>query len=279
MTIRIISDSASDLPEAIARKYNITLVPLTFSIGDQEFTDRTSMTTQEFWQRCSESPVLPQTAAPAPGKFAEAYKKLVAEGATGILMVGLSRELSATMQSAETGAKESGLNVPIKFVDSRSASMGEGINVIVAAQMLAQNPSISLDELATATAKWCEKTKLYGALDTLENLKKGGRVSGAKAFFASALAIKPIVEIHEGKIVEGGKERTRSKALAFLVEKVKSAGPITNLAVLHAQCSDLDAFVEQLKGVYSGEIIVGDVGSVIGSHTGIGTMGVTFHVK
>jgi fatty acid-binding protein DegV len=93
------------------------------------------------------------------------------------------------------------------------------------------------------------------------------------------LAIKPIVEIHEGKIVEGGKERTRSKALAFLVEKVKSAGPITNLAVLHAQCSDLDAFVEQLKGVYSGEIIVGDVGSVIGSHTGIGTMGVTFHVK
>lgn len=76
MTIRIVSDSASDLPEAIARKYNITLVPLTFSIGDQEFTDRTSLTTQEFWQRCSESPVLPQTAAPAPGKFAEAYKNL-----------------------------------------------------------------------------------------------------------------------------------------------------------------------------------------------------------
>ena len=79
--------------------------------------------------------------------------------------------------------------------------------------------------------------------------------------------------------MEGGKERTRSKALAFLVEKVKSAGQITSLAVLHAQCSDLDAFVAQLKTVYSGEIIVGEVGSVIGSHTGVGTMGVAFHVK
>jgi len=109
---------------------------------------------------------------------------------------------------------------------------------------------------------------------------EGGLMNMMTAISASpATMIKPIVEIREGKIVEGGKERTRSKALAFLVEKVKSAGPITNLAVLHAQCSDLDAFVEQLKGVYSGEIIVGDVGSVIGSHTGIGTMGVTFHVK
>lgn len=85
--------------------------------------------------------------------------------------------------------------------------------------------------------------------------------------------------MREGKIVEGGKERTRSKALAFLIDKVKTAGPITNLAVLHAQCSDLDTFVAQLKTVYSGEIIVGEVGSVIGSHTGVGTMGVTYHVK
>lgn len=279
MTIRIITDSACDLPEAIARKYNITIVPLTFTIGDQEFTDRTSLTTQEFWKRCAESPVLPQTAAPAPGKFTEAFKKLAADGATGILMVGLSRELSATIQSAETGAKEAGVSIPIKFVDSRSASMGEGINVIMAAQILADSPSITLEQLATQATQWCEKTRVYGALDTLENLKKGGRISGVKALLASALAIKPIIEVRDGKIMEGGKERTRSKALAFLVEKVKSAGPITNLAVLHAQCSDLDAFVGQLKAVYSGEIITGDIGSVIGSHTGIGTIAVTFHVK
>ena len=279
MTIRIVTDSACDLPEALARKHNITIVPLTFSIGDQEFTDRTSLTTTEFWKRCAESPVLPQTAAPSPGLFAAAFKKLAAEGATGILMVGLSRELSATIQSAETGAKESGVTVPIQFVDSRSASMGEGINVLVAAQMLIDNPQISLDELARKTTESASRTRVFGALDTLENLKKGGRISGAKAFVATALSIKPIVEVRDGKIVEGGKERTRSKALAFLIEKVKSAGAITNLAVLHAQCPDLDAFVDQLKTVYPGEIIVGEVGSVIGSHTGVGTMGVTFQVK
>ena len=223
--------------------------------------------------------MLPQTAAPSPGKFADAFKKLAADGATGILMIGLSRELSATIQSAETGAKESGVNIPIQFVDSRSASMGEGINVIVAAQMLIDNPQITLDQLAQKITEWASRTRVFGALDTLENLKKGGRISGAKAFVASALSIKPIVEVREGKIVEGGKERTRSKALAFLIDKVKTAGPITNLAVLHAQCSDLDTFVAQLKTVYSGEIIVGEVGSVIGSHTGVGTMGVTYHVK
>ena len=279
MTIRIVTDSACDLPEALARKHGITIVPLTFSLGDQEFTDRTSLTTSEFWERCAESPVLPQTAAPSPGMFADAFKKLAADGATGILMIGLSRELSATIQSAETGAKESGVNIPIQFVDSRSASMGEGINVLVAARMLIDDPQITLDELARKITEWASRTRVFGALDTLENLKKGGRISGAKAFVASALSIKPIVEVREGKIVEGGKERTRSKALAFLIDKVKTAGPITNLAVLHAQCSDLDAFVAQLKTVYSGEIILGEVGSVIGSHTGVGTMGVTFHVK
>lgn len=97
-------------------------------------------------------------------------------------MIGLSRELSATIQSAETGAKESGVNIPIQFVDSCSASMGEGINVLVAAQMLIDNPQITLDELARKTNEWAGRTRVFGALDTLENLKKGGRVSGAKAF-------------------------------------------------------------------------------------------------
>ena len=93
------------------------------------------------------------------------------------------------------------------------------------------------------------------------------------------MAIKPIIEVRGGKLEEGGKERTRGKALAFLIEKIRSAGEITDLAVLHAQCSDIDSFVAQLKTIYNGEIIVSDIGSVIGSHTGIGTVGVTYHVK
>ena len=244
MTIRILTDSACDIPQALADQYNITIVPLTYSFGDQEFVDRKSLTAEQFWKHCSESPILPQTAAPAPGQFAEAFRKLIAEGATGILVISLSRELSATMQSAETGAKEPGVTVPVRIIDSRSASMGQGITVIAVAK-----------------------------------LKKGGRISSTKAFLASALAIKPIVEVRDGTIQEGGKERTRGKALAFLIEKVKSAGEITDLAVLHAQCSDIDSFVAQLKSIYSGEILVSEIGAVIGSHTGVGTIGVTYHTK
>ncbi|MEY3396531.1 MAG: hypothetical protein RJA79_1014 [Actinomycetota bacterium] len=277
MTIRIVTDSACDIPQALVEKYNITIVPLTFSFGDKEFIDRVSLTTEEFWKHCADSPILPQTAAPAPGQFTQAYRTLIQQGASGILVISLSRELSATMQSAETGAKEPGVTVPVRFVDSRSASMGEGITVIAVAKMAAAGAS--LDELEAAANNFASRTKVFGALDTLENLKKGGRISNTKAFLASALAIKPIIEVREGKLEEGGKERTRGKALAFLIEKIKSAGEISDLAVLHAQCSDIDSFVAQLKTIHSGEIIVSDIGSVIGSHTGIGTIGVTYHVK
>ena len=241
MTIRIVTDSACDIPQALVEKYNITIVPLTFSFGDKEFIDRVSLTTEEFWKHCADSPILPQTAAPAPGQFTQAYRTLIQQGASGILVISLSRELSATMQSAETGAKEPGVTVPVRFVDSRSASMGEGITVIAVAKMAAAGAS--LDELEAAANNFASRTKVFGALDTLENLKKGGRISNTKAFLASALAIKPIIEVREGKLEEGGKERTRGKALAFLIEKIKSAGEISDLAVLHAQCSDIDSYV------------------------------------
>jgi DegV family protein with EDD domain len=277
MTVRIVTDSACDLPQPLVDELGITLVPLTFSFGNEEFTDRISLTTSEFWARCSASPVLPQTAAPSPGKFAEAFTKLAKEAASAILVVTLSAELSATKQAAEQGAQAAGLSIPIRIVDSRSASMGEGINVVAAARLA--RGGMGVDDLARAVTDLAGRTRVWGALDTLENLKKNGRIGGAKALLASALAIKPIITVDDGKVAEGGKERTRRKALAFVVEKFRAAGKVSNVAVLHAQCSDVDDFVAQLRETYSGEIIVGDIGSVIGSHTGPGTIGVTFHVE
>lgn len=277
MTVRIVTDSACDLPQKLVDDLGITIVPLTFRFGEEEFVDRASLTPAEFWARCSASPVLPQTAAPAPGQFAQAYQRLAAEGATGILVVTISAELSATKQAAEQGAKEAGLSVPVRVVDSRSASMGEGINVLAASRMA--KGGMSLDELVAKVTDLAERTKVWGALDTLENLKKNGRIGGAKALLASALAIKPIITVKDGKVAEGGKQRTRGKALAFVVEQFRAAGEVSDVAVLHAQCADVDAFVSQLRETYQGEIIVGDIGSVIGSHTGPGTIGVTYHVK
>ena len=277
MTIRVVTDSACDLPQHLADEHGITIVPLPFRFGDEEFVDRASLTPKEFWARCSASPVLPQTAAPAPGQFATTFINLAAQGATGILVVTISAELSATLQAAEQGAKQAGLSIPVRFIDSRSASMGEGINVLAAAR-LAKTAS-NIDDLVTQLRALVDRTRVWGALDTLENLKKNGRIGGAKALLASALAIKPIITVKDGKVAEGGKQRTRSKALEFVIEQFRKDGAVSNVAVLHAECSDVDAFVARLRETYRGDIVVGNIGSVIGSHTGPGTIGVTYHVQ
>jgi DegV family protein with EDD domain len=119
---------------------------------------------------------------------------------------------------------------------------------------------------------------VWGALDTLENLRKGGRIGGAKAMVASVLSIKPIIEVRDGRVEEGGKQRTRSKALAFLLEKVRAAGPLESLAVMHADTDDVGELVARLQPLAPGAIVVGDIGPVVGTHTGRGTIGVVFQV-
>ena len=275
MTIRIVTDSACDLPQHLVDQYNISIVPLSVRFGEQEFIDRQDLTTEQFWARCDSSPMLPETAAPSPGQFEAEFRKLASEGATGIVMVALSGVLSATMQSAELAAKAVAGHISVRVINSLSASMGQGITVLACAR-LAQTGA-TLDQVAEAGNAFAQRSKVWAALDTLENLKKGGRIGGAKAMLASALSIKPIIEVIDGKIEEGGKQRTRSKALAFLVDKVREAGPIENLVVLQANCTDFEAFVEQLRSVYSGEIIVGDIGPIVGTHSGAGTIGVAFH--
>jgi DegV family protein with EDD domain len=275
MTIRIVTDSACDLPQNLVDQHRITIVPLSIRFGDKEYIDRKDLTTDQFWQMCSSSPVLPETAAPSPGQFETEYRRLKQEGATGIVVVNISSDLSATMQSAELAARAVAGDIDVRIVDSRSASMGEGITAVACAKKAGEGATI--DEVVALGKQLAEKSKVWGALDTLENLKKGGRIGGAKAMLASALSIKPIIEVRGGKVEEGGKQRTRGKALAFLVDKVRNAGPIQNLAVLQAQCDDIDALVNELRTVYSGEIVIGDIGPVIGAHTGAGTIGVAYH--
>ncbi|MEZ5256651.1 MAG: DegV family protein [Ilumatobacteraceae bacterium] len=201
---------------------------------------------------------------------------MAAEGATGVVMVALASGLSATMQSAQLAATSVADTIPVRVVDSRTATLGQGMIAVEAARAAAGGAS--LDEVVSLAEALADRTRVWGALDTLENLKKGGRIGNAKALLASVLSIKPIIEIHDGKVEEGGKQRTRSKALAFLVDKVRNAGPIENLAVLHAQCSDVDKVVASLREFHTGEIVVGEIGPVVGSHAGMGTIGVAFQV-
>ena len=274
--VRIVTDSACDLPQHVADELGIDIVPLTIRIDGHEYVDRADLTPAEFWAKCAASAELPSTAAPAPGQFEAAYRKLAAEGATSIVVINLSAGLSATMQSAELAARGVAAEIAVTVVDSQQCTLGLGSIVMDCARLAAGGASHqAVVDRATDLAT---RTKVWGALDTLENLKKGGRIGGAKALLASVLSIKPIIEVRDGKVEEGGKQRTRSKALAFLVDTLAKAGPVENLMVLNADCSDVDAFVEMLRAHHAGEIVVGDIGPVVGSHTGRGTIGIAYSV-
>jgi fatty acid kinase fatty acid binding subunit len=275
--VRIVTDSACDLPQSVADELAIEIVPLTIRIDGNEYVDRKDLTVEEFWSKCAASPTLPETAAPAPGQFEHTYRQLAADGASSVVTISLSGALSATMQSAELAARSVADLIPVTVIDSRSVTLGLGAIVASCARLAADGATHG--EVTAHAHDLAGRTHVWGALDTLDNLKKGGRIGGAKALLASALAIKPIIEVRDGKVEQGGKQRTRSKALAFLVEKVAAVDGLDSLFVLQADCRDVDQFVDMLRPHVDGEIVVGDIGPVVGSHAGRGTIGVAFFTR
>jgi DegV family protein with EDD domain len=275
--VRIVTDSACDLPQSVADEFSIEIVPLTIRIDGHEYVDRQDLSVDEFWAKCAASATLPETAAPSPGQFEQTYRQLAADGASSVVTISLSGALSATMQSAELAARSVADLIPVTVIDSRSVTLGLGAIVSSCARLAAQGASH--DEVVAHAHDLAGRTRVWGALDTLDNLKKGGRIGGAKALLASALAIKPIIEVRDGKVEQGGKQRTRSKALAFLVEKVAAVDGLDSVFVLQADCRDVDQFVEMLRPHVDGQIIVGDIGPVVGSHAGRGTIGVAFFAR
>lgn len=273
--IHIISDSASDIPVDIAERLNIDIVPLTIRFGDDEFVDRFELTPAEFWDKCKASPVLPETAAPSPGAFQAAYERARAAGADGVLVVALGSKLSATHQSATLAAQAVADQIPVKVLDSNAVTMAEGMIAIDLAER-AQSGA-SLEDLYNRGIELALKTGVAGTIDTLEHLIKGGRLKGAKAIFGSVLSIKPLLELRDGLVEEAGRARTRNKAFAALVEKVKAAAPLDRIAVSHGNSSDVEVLAEMLRAIPSTHpLIVTDIGSTVGTHGGPGIVGVSW---
>lgn len=276
MSIRVVTDSSCDLPQGLVDALRIEIVPLTIRFGSEEFVDREELSTEEFWRRLETSKVLPETAAPSAGAFEQKFRDLMARGATGIVCVNLSSHLSATMQSAQVAAAAVSKDVPVQVIDSRSASMGLGNLVLTAARRAAD--SDTLESIVAEVVDRRDRTKLFASLDTLEFLKRGGRIGNARALLGTVLSIKPIVELREGIVEESGKVRTRSKALKMLAQHA-AEGKIEHLAVLHGQAPDVDELLELLDPVFPrDEVITGVVGPVIGTHVGPRVIGVTYQV-
>ncbi|HEV8207641.1 MAG TPA: DegV family protein [Acidimicrobiia bacterium] len=274
MGVRVVTDSACDLPDDLIDRNGIEVVPLTIRFGTEELIDRKELSTDEFWRRLADSDVLPETSAPSAGAFEGAFRRLVDEGATGIICINLSSKLSATMQSAQVAAQAVQADCPVVVIDSLMVSMGLGSLCLTAAQRAADGDS--LESIVANVTDRRNRSKLYGALDTLEFLKKGGRVGNARALLGTMLAIKPVLEVRDGVVEEAGKVRTRSKALRLLVDRVKE-GPFENLAVLHGNAPDLDELLDLLEPLAArDQIVVGQIGPVIGTHAGPRVIGVTF---
>jgi DegV family protein with EDD domain len=274
MGVRVVTDSACDLPDDLIERNGIEVVPLTIRFGNEELTDRKELSTDEFWRRLADSDVLPETSAPSAGAFEGAFRRLIEDGATGIICINLSSKLSATMQSAQVAAKAVQADCPVVVIDSLMVSMGLGSLCLTAAQRAADGDS--LESIVANVTDRRNRSKLYGALDTLEFLKKGGRVGNARALLGTMLAIKPVLEVRDGVVEEAGKVRTRSKALRLLVDRVKE-GPFENLSVLHGNAPDVDELLDLLEPLAArDQIVVGQIGPVIGTHAGPRVIGVTF---
>ena len=173
----------------MADALGIVIVPLSVRFGDTEYIDRTTITGEEFWAKCASSSELPETAAPSPGQFEKAYRDLAAEGATGVVVISLSSAMSATMQSAELGARACAGDVNVKIIDSRNASLGLGLIVLECAERA--KAGASMDDIVALANDIISRTHLFGALDTLDNLKKGGRTPKQAHMQLNMAAIRP----------------------------------------------------------------------------------------
>jgi DegV family protein with EDD domain len=274
--IRVVTDSSCDLPAPLVEALGIEIVPLSIRFGSEEYVDQVELSTPDFWRKVQESPQLPETAAPSPGSFESCFRGLIDRGASGIVCINLSSHLSGTMQSAQVAAAAVSGIVPVQVIDSQSASMGLGNLCLTAARRAADGDS--LERIVAEVTDRRDRTRLFATLDTLEHIRKSGRIGNARALLGSMLSIKPVIEIRDGVVNEAGRVRTRSKALKLLAAKAAETR-IEHLAVLHANAPDADELLDLLAPIFPrDEIVTGSIGPVIGTHAGPRVIGVSYQV-
>lgn len=273
--VHIVSDSSSDLTAGEIDQLNIEIVPLTIRFGNDEFTDGQDLSVEDFYARMASSEVLPQTACPSPGAFEKAFVHAADAGADAVVCLNISSDLSNTLQSAQAAAAACEGRLPIHVIDSKSVSSGLGTLVLEAAKAAMSRTGV--DAVLRRVGDLIPRTHVFATLNTLENLKKGGRIGGAKAMLGSMLSIKPLIDITGGVVHEAGKARTRKRAMQLLYERMIGAGKVDHVAVMHGGAPDIDDFLDLIAPHFPRETLrIGKLGSVIGSHGGAEILGVSW---
>jgi DegV family protein with EDD domain len=275
----IVTDSTSYLPKEFIQKHNISITPLVLIWGDEMFQDGVDIQPAEFYSRLKTAKVMPTTSQATPATMHSVFQGLVDQG-FDVLGMFISSKLSGTMQSAIQAKEMMGsASEKVTLVDSQSTSIALGFQVLAAAR--AKEAGASFQECVALAEKAHKKTGIYFAVDTLEFLHRGGRIGGAQRFIGSALNLKPILAVKEGKVEGVERIRTKSKAhdriLELVADQVKGKSNV-RIAALHANASEdakslLDRAANEIKPV---ETILSELSPVVGTHTGPGTIGLAF---
>ncbi len=274
--VKIVTDGVSDITPKVAEELGITIVPLYVRFGAISYLAGVELSTEEFYQKLITSRTFPTTAAPSPGDFTKVYDKL-AEETDEILSIHVTSKLSAVYEAALRGKEQMKMKrkCQVEIVDSKSAIMAQGLMVITAAKE-AQNGA-NLDQVVNAVKEVIPKAHIRMCFDTLEYLRRGGRIGRAQALLGSMLRVNPILEMKNGEAYPVGRKRNRSKAIEALYNFARSFSSIRGLAVEHATTpEEAEALAQRLDPVFPRErIYISNVSPVVGAHVGPHVIGIS----
>jgi DegV family protein with EDD domain len=276
VTTRIVTDSTAYLPGGVVEQHGIEVVPLHVVVGGRDHVEGQDISAAQVAAALRDYTIV-TTSRPTPQVFAETYQRLADEGATAIVSIHLSSQMSGTFEAAQLAAAEA--PVPVEVVDSETIGMAMGFAVVAAAESAAGGADVPA-VLEVVRSRLGPSGVLF-YVDTLEHLRRGGRIGAASALLGSALAIKPILAVRGGRIVPVEKVRTSSRAVArieaMVVEQVAKGGHVVDIAVHHLDAQDrAEQIAGQLRTMVPGspEVLVVELGAVVGAHVGPGTVAI-----
>ena len=275
MAFRVVTDSTSDIPPETAAEYGIVVVPAYVNIGERSYLDGIELTRQEFYERLPTYAEAPTTAAPPPGAFKRAYEELAAQGVSEIFSIHVATSLSGMLNAARLGAEDAA-GVRVTLFDSQQVTMGLGLLAIYAAKQAAAGCAVN--ELVPLLEERVKRTYILGVLDTLEYLRRSGRVNWAQFGIGTLLRIKPLLHVHMGRVEIPERIRTSKRARERLLELAAGLGPLEDLALLHTHGSEeeIQTFREMTSFLNppGPPPLAVELTPAIGAHVGPGGLGI-----
>lgn len=273
MSIKIVTDSTCDIPLPLVEKYGITVVPSYVNVGEKSYMDGIDLSRDEFYENLPHYKHHPTSAAPAPAIFTQAYEEAAEQGASEVLAIHVSSTFSSFLNNATLGAEGTD-KIPVTLFDSKQLSMGLGFQVLTAVRLAQQNASMA--DIIAELNQLRPHCHTYCMVETLDALRRGGRVNWLQMGVGNLLNIKPLIHVYEGEVLQATRVRTRKKAIAKMIELAANSGEITHVALLNSNADDYEAMQELMSPHIpaTAEVVRTVACPAIGVHVGAKALGI-----